>query len=315
MRIRPRGRRALAALALTLALGSGCPAQTGGAAVPFKVSVADQARLGVVTHSLTAAAAPAGVTTTARVLDPGPLIQLDGELSAAEASLAAARAEAERTRRLYQEDRTASARALETADAQAQAEQQRANGARRRLLLEWGEGIAGLPEARRAALLNDLAHVRSELVRIELPADGAAPPAGATVRIQSAAAGALLEGKVLGLLPVADPRLQTRGVLAELTGSQANLAVGQMLTAQLPVRAAATPGVVIPRSALLRRDAQVWVYVQASPETFVRREVSEYQPLADGWFVGSGIAAGERIVTGGAGALMDVEAAAAGGAD
>ncbi len=317
-----RGPRALTVLALTLALGSGscCGAQAsdapaGGMPAPFRVAAADQSRLGVVTRSLAAAAAPPGVTTTARVLDPGPLIQLDGELSAAEASLAAARAEAERTRRLYEEDRTASARALEAADAQAQAQQQRASGARRRLLLEWGEGVAGLSAARRAALLNELARVRAELVRIELPPGAAAPAPGAAVRVQGGPGGAPLEARVLGLLPVADPRLQTRGVLAELTGPQASLAVGQMLTAQLPMRTAAASGVVIPRSALLRRDAGVWVYVQTSPETFVRREVSKYQPLAAGWFVPLGFAPGERIVTAGAAALMDVEAAAAGGAD
>src|SRR5215831_3578826 len=299
MKNHAHGRRALGALALLLVWSGGSGAQPDGAPAPIKVSAADQARLGVLTRSLVASAPPAGVATTARVLDPAPLIQLDGELAAAEASLAAARAEAARTRRLYEEDRTASARALEAADAQAQAELQRASGARRRLLLEWGEGLAGLPEARRTALLNDLARVRAELVRVELPAGTPAPPAGASVRVQSGNGASALEAKVLGLLPVADPRLQTRGVLAELRGSEASLAVGQMLTAQLPARAAKS-GVLVPRGALLRRESEVWVYVQTSPETFVRRELRDYQPLAAGWFVREGLAPGERVVTAGA---------------
>jgi hypothetical protein len=302
--------RVCASVGALLALGqaSGAPPQ------PITVTAGEQARLGVVTQSLAAAQAPAGPATTARVLDPGPLLQLDADLTAASASLAASRAEAARTRKLYTEDRTASARAVETADAQAQADLQRVNGAQRRLLLEWGEGVAGLPPRRRAALLNDLAHVRSELVRVELAPEAQMPPAGTVVRLQSNAAATVMQAKVLGMLPVADPRLQTRGLLAELTGARA-LAVGQMLSAQLPASAAAAPGVVIPRGALLRRDSQVWAYVQQAPTTFVRREVKDYQPLAAGWFVPGGFAPGERVVTAGAAALLGVETPAGGSGD
>ena len=298
-------------LALGVGAGGAGYAQGGGAPPPpITLSAAEQARLGVQTQILTAAPAPQGHASTARVLDPGPLIQLDADLAAASASLAASRAEASRTRQLYAQDRTASARALEMAEAQAQADLQRVSGAQRRLLLEWGEGVAHLPERRRVALLNDLAHVRSELVRIELPPEAPVPPAGAVVRLRSAAA--TMQAKVLGMLPVADPRLQTRGVLAELSGSQAQLAVGQMLSAQLPAPASAA-GVILPRGALLREGSQVWAYVQTGPATFVRREVTGFQPLTAGWFVSGGFAPGERVVTAGAAALLGVEAPAGGG--
>ncbi|TLZ26907.1 MAG: hypothetical protein E6K25_13405 [Gammaproteobacteria bacterium] len=298
-------------LALGVGAGGADYAHGGGAPPPpITLSAAEQARLGVQTQVLTAAPAPQGHASTARVLDPGPLIQLDADLAAASASLAASRAEASRTRQLYAQDRTASARALEMAEAQAQADLQRVSGAQRRLLLEWGEGVAHLPERRRAALLNDLAHVRSELVRIELPPEVPVPPAGAVVRLRSAAA--TMQAKVLGMLPVADPRLQTRGVLAELSGSQAQLAVGQMLSAQLPAPASAA-GVILPRDALLREGSQVWAYVQTGPATFVRREVTGFQPLTAGWFVSGGFAPGERVVAAGAAALLGVEAPAGGG--
>ena len=309
-----RMRRGLGVL-LALGVGAGGAdyAHGGGAPPPpITLSAAEQARLGVQTQVLTAAPAPQGHASTARVLDPGPLIQLDADLAAASASLAASRAEASRTRQLYAQDRTASARALEMAEAQAQADLQRVSGAQRRLLLEWGEGVAHLPERRRAALLNDLAHVRSELVRIELPPEAPVPPAGAVARLQSSAAATPMQAKVLGMLPVADPRLQTRGVLAELSGSQAQLAVGQMLSAQLPAPASAA-GVILPRDALLREGSQVWAYVQTGPATFVRREVTGFQPLTAGWFVSGGFAPGERVVAAGAAALLGVEAPAGGG--
>ncbi len=300
-------------LALGVGAGGAGYAQGGDAPPqPITLSAAEQARLGVQTQVLIAAPALQGLATTARVLDPGPLIQLDADLAAASASLAASRAEASRTRQLYAQDRTASARALEMAEAQAQADLQRVNGAQRRLLLEWGDGMARLPARRRAALLNNLAQVRSELVRIELPPEAPVPPAGAVVRLQSSAAATPMQAKVLGMLPVADPRLQTRGVLAELSGSQAQLAVGQMLSAHLPA-SASVAGVVLPRDALLRKDSQVWAYVQTGPTTFVRREVTGFQPVTEGWFVSGGFASGERVVTAGAAALLGVEAPAGGG--
>src|SRR5204863_7992083 len=172
--------------------------------------------------------------------------------------------------------------------------------------------VASLAALRRSSMLNDLAHVRSELVRVELPAEAPVPPAGAVIRLQSSAAATAMQAKVLGMLPVADPRLQTRGVLAELSGAQATLAVGQMLSAQLPAPASAA-GVILPRGALLREGSQVWAYVQTGPATFVRREVTGFQPLTAGWFVSGGFVPGERVVAAGAAALLGVEAPAGGG--
>jgi hypothetical protein len=286
---------------------------------PITLDSTEQARLGLATTTLATAKAPSGIATTARVLDPGPLLQLDSELTAAEASLAASRAEAERTRRLFAEDRTASKKAVEAAEAQAQADQQRVYSAQRRLALEWGEGVAGLSPRERSALLNDLARVRAELIRLELPSGTPAPKRGAVVEVRADAESPTVSATVLGSLPTADPRLQTRGVLGELKGPQATLPLGQMLSAEIPLPAAAgsAAGVVLPRSALLRKDSQVWAYVQTAPTTFLRREVIEYRPVLAGWFVSRGFAPGDRVVTAGAEALLGVETPAPqeGGAD
>jgi hypothetical protein len=293
------------------AAGAGAPgtaAEAGAQPRPVSLSAGEQARLGITTTVLAAATAPAGVATTARVLDPAPLIQLDAEIGSAAASLAASRAEAARTRQLYAEDRTASARALQTAEAQAAADQERLLSAQRRLLIEWGQGVARLSDGRRAGLLDELARVRAELVRVELPAGAATPAPGSAVELHGSAEQHALRASVLGLLPVADPRLQTRGVLAEVKGADATLAVGEMLSARLPSATHAARGVRVPRAALLRKDAAVWVYVQTAPNGFVRRELRDYQPLPDGWFVGGGLAPGDRVVTAGAEMLLGLEA-------
>ena len=295
----------------------GAPAGTdepdaGGGPKTISVDGAAQARFGIMIATLQGATAPNGLTTSARVLDPGSLLQQDSELAAAAASFAASRAEALRMRRLFSEDRTVSARAVEAAGAQEQADLQRVNAARRQLALEWGGGLADLTARRRADLLNDLARARAELIRVEIPTGVSIPRAGSSIEVRGSSESAVFAGAVLGTLPTADVRLQTRGVLVELKGDAARLPIGQMLSAEIPAADTATgvTGVVLPRSALLRRDSRVWAYVQTSPATFVRREVHDYHPVATGWFVSSGFVPGDRVVAAGAAALLGVESPA-----
>ena len=288
-------------------------ADVPGADVPKAVTLdaSQQTRMGVVVSALGAAQPSGGTATIARVLDPGPLLALDSELGAALASWNASHAEAERTRKLFGEDRTASARALEAAASQAQADLQRVESARRRILLEWGDGVADLAAARRSALLNEVARVHAELIRVELPVGVSAPKSGTTLDVQVNLDGPNIPTVVLGTMPAADPRLQTRGVLVELKGDLANLAIGRMLTARIPASAEPGHAVLIPRGALVRKASRVWVYVQTAPTTFIRREVSGYQPMSDGWIVHSGFGTGDRVVSGGAAALLAVEVPAA----
>jgi hypothetical protein len=272
---------------------------------------AAQMRFGVLVTTLKAATAPRGVATTARVLDPGRLLQLDGELSSAAATFSASRSEALRTRKLYVEDRTASARAVEAASAQEQADLQKVNAARRQLALEWGGGIADLTAHHRSELLNELAHGHASLARVEIPAGVAMPGPGVGIELRGNSESEVFAGSAVGPLPTADPRLQTRGLLVEVKGDASKLPIGQMLSAQVPVaNDAPVAGVILPRSALLRRGSGVWAYVQTAPNTFVRREVHEYHPVAAGWFVASGFAEGERVVAGGAAALLGIESPA-----
>ena len=297
------------------AAGSGKEAEGTGedkAGEPHAVKLesAEQAHLGVAVTKLAAATPPSGTTTIARVLDPAPLLTLDGELASALAAGSASRAEAERTRKLFSEDRTASERAVETANAQAQADQERVESARRRLSLEWGDGIVSMHPEKRTALLNDLAKVHAELVRVELPVGVVAPKIGSHLELRVAADSKPIDATVLGLLPAADPRLQTSGVLAELRGADANLPIGRMLTATIPAQSSATSGVLVPRGALLREDSKVWVYVQTAPESFMRREVVGYIPQPDGWFVREGFTPGDRVVSTGAAVLLAVESPA-----
>src|SRR5262249_48829263 len=154
------------------------------------------------------------------------------------------------------------------------------------------------------------AQVRAELIRVELPVGVGVPKNGSSVAARLNADSPEVQATVLGTLPSADPRLQTRGLLAELRGADANLAIGSMLLARIPDQDRQT-GVLIPRSALVRKDSKVWAYVQTAPTQFVRREVADFQALPEGWFVRAGFGAGDAVVTGGAASLLAIEAPAA----
>jgi hypothetical protein len=309
-----------AALAACLVMTTGAPAEDesaqGAGPKAITVEAVSQARFGIQIATLKGAAAPTGTTTTARVLDPGPLLKLDGEMAAAAASFTASLAEALRARKLYSEDRTVSRRVVEAANAQEQADLQRVNEARRQLALEWGGGVADLQAHRRAELLSELSGTRAALVRVEVPTGLPVPRAGSNIEVRGNSAAEVFSGSVLGTLPTVDPRLQTRGVLVELKGDAAKLPIGQMLSAEVPAaEMAGTDGVILPRAALIRRDARVWVYVQTAPTAFVRREVRDYRPVASGWFVAKGFAPGDRVVAAGAAALLGVESPAPTDAD
>jgi hypothetical protein len=304
-----------AALATCLVITAGAVAaeesDEGAGPKVITVDAAAQARFGVMIAVLKGAAAPTGSTTTARVLDPSALLQADSELAAAAASFAASRAEVQRTQKLYSEDRTVSRRAVEAANVQAQADLQKVNAARRQLAMEWGGGVADLQAHRRAELIDALSHTRAELVRVEVPAGTPVPRASSTIEVRGSSASDVYSGTVLGALPSADPRLQTRGVLVEVRGDATRLPIGEMLSAEVPAaEVAGTDGVVLPRGALLRRDSRIWVYVQTAPTSFVRRQVRDYKPIATGWFVAKGFAPGERVVAAGAAALLGVESPA-----
>jgi len=306
------------ALTCLLALtGAWAAEEPDEAAAPKAISLdsAAQIRFGVSVVSLAVAAAPNGTTTTARVLDPSTLLQLDSELASASASFTASRDEAARTKKLYSEDRTASYRAVQAAHAQEQVDLQKVIAVRRRLATEWGGGIADLQAHSRAELLSDISAAKAELVRVELPAGVATPKPNSTLQIHGYSEADTFGGTVLGVLPTVDPRLQTRGVLVKLKGEAAKLPIGQMLSAEVPTSGPGTLGVILPRASLLRHDSRVWVYVQTGADTFVRKEVHEYRPVPNGWFVPKGFAPGDHVVAAGAEALLGVESPGASDTD
>lgn len=275
----------------------------------ISMDAATQSRFGITVVSLATAALPNVTPTSGRVLDPGTLLQLDKDLAGASAAFTAARDSAAQVKKAYSEDHTASRRDVQAAHEQELMALQKVNATRRQLAMQWGGGIADLQAHSRAELLNDISGARVELVRVELPAGLATPKVGATLPIHGYSEADTFAGTVMGVLPSIDQQLETRGLLVKLKGDAAKLPIGQTLTAEVPVSGGASMlGVILPRASLLRHDSRVWVYLQTSPESFVRKEVPEYRAVPNGWFVSKGFAPGDHVVAAGAAALLGAEA-------
>lgn len=300
--------RSIRALALALAIGVAVATPALAVPMPLKIDAATQARLGVTTATLTAVRKTASVSGFARAVDPVPLATLDADIATAAAALVASQAEAARTRTLNAADQTVSTRVAEAAAAQARADAAKLALLRRRIGLEWGPSLQAMSDARRGRLIGDIAAGRAALVRIDASSGLSHLTGMATIDLGSSG---LVHATILGPARVGDPRLQSTGLLALVTGPQA-LRMGSGTVAPATLAAgASTVGVMIPRSALLRTAGQTFAYMRRDAGSFERRAVVGGIPDPAGLFVSGGFRTGEAVVTKGAAQLFAAETPAA----
>lgn len=295
-----------ACLAVALLAGGAGPAAATTVQLPADV----QQHLGVRTMRLEAARHSGETDAFAKVMDPGPLAQLVSDLDAAEATSRASSAEAGRSRALNRADDGVSARDAETAEAQARADASRARLLRQRLGLEWGPGIARMSPAALHGLVAEIAQGHAALVHVDTHNNDAQDGAR---RIRIDVGAGSLEGVVIGPARVAEPRLQSSGLIVKVSGPQAvRLSVGLTQSAHIASRLPQT-GVIVPRSAVIRFRGSDWVYVRTGPKTFERRLLTDLAPEARGLFVAQGLAPGDEVVASGAAAVFAADLNAAGG--
>jgi len=255
-----------------------------------------------------------------RVLDPTPLVALDGELAAAEAVLAASRAENDRTQKLLAAGENTSRRIAEGAQAQFRADEIKVESLRRKALLDWGEDLANLDATKRRALAEQLINGAVAIVRVDiLPGDALTePPRSARLLVLGRETQPIETNEIAPAFD-ADPKTQAQGFLLRVEKPPFALRPGMALTAWLELAEKPRSGFAIPRSAVLRHDGRAWVFVQEDEEKFVRKPVTLDTPLdgEKGWFVveGGGIDEGDGLVVTGAQMLLSEELKAQGGAE
>lgn len=295
--------RGLPRLALAGALAGAALAAAPAPPKPVTLDATTVRRLAIVTAPASAASRGTDTTGFARVLDPIPLAQLDSDIAAAAPAATASAAEAARSRALFSADATVSRKVAETAAAQARTDNARLTLLRRRLGLEWG-AIARLSDAQRGALVASLAAGRSALVRID-SAGGAGQSGLRSATLDLGSLGTA-DAIVLGSARAADPRLQSPGLIARVSGPKAAL-LSTGLSVPARTNGTSRSGVSIPNTAVLRLDGGAWVYVQARPGQFVRHHLGGTIAGVNGLFAASGVRAGDLIVTNGAAALYAAE--------
>jgi hypothetical protein len=291
---------ALATAGVGLSFLAACPPSLASVQLPGEL----QQRLGLATQKLAAARRAAEIDAFAKVLDPAPLVQLDSDLRTAEAAAQASAAEDKRSTALNRQGGEISAKDAEAARAQARSDALHVKLLREQLALAWGSGVAKLNPDGRERLVRGLSNGTIALVHVDTHNNEG--QAGArSVRID--VGDGSVTGRVIGLARAAEPRLQSTGLIVEVSGKAAELlAVGLTQSAHIATTSQET-GVLIPRNALIRYEGSNWAYVRTSPSQFERRILQDPVPGADGYFEAHGFAAGEEVVVRGAPALFASE--------
>lgn len=239
----------------------------------------------------------------ARALDVTSLAAIESEIVTARAAFSASQADYARQRALAGDDQSASVHAVETARAQAKADQARLTAARQRIALEYGPDLACLSDQALAHLVSAIANGSLSLIRVDF-ADGT-PPDGTIIQIGEGAMTARV--RLIGTAAVADPHLQSAGSLAIVSGALAReLGTGRVLPASLRTASGSESGVLVPREALLRYQGSLWVY-RLEQGGYRRVELTDARAQADGWFAPSGVKPGDRVAAGGPGVLLSIE--------
>jgi len=286
---------------------SGAEVQRGPEGVTIRLDAATRERIGLRVAPLATIELPEVVLGFGRVLEPGALAAPVDEREAARAAFEASDREYRRIQTLQRGNSNASQRDLEVARAAFERDRAALRAAEARLVSVWGREAAehrDLP-----ALGQSLVARETALARIDVPLGSVLsgrPTAGRVAALVDAGASPV-EATVLGGAPDTDPTIQGRGFL--LLIERPPWPPGTALTGWLAVPGPPQAGVDVPSAALVRHAGRSFLYVQTADDTFARRVVRLERPTGDGWFVASGLAAGERVVVTGAQQLLSAELA------
>ncbi|HUX23557.1 MAG TPA: hypothetical protein VMV87_02985 [Burkholderiales bacterium] len=257
--------------------------------------------------------------THASVLDPGPLLQLRGQLRAAQVQTDAARAEAAASGREYRRlallnsqghtvsDKVTEAAhaAWETDRAHLQSAQAILSAARDTARSRWGGVLTGWALAARSPQLDALDSGQQALLSVALPRSGAMRSLAPTIRVVvPATGGSEITAQLVSPSPLADPLTQSATYFYR--APRAGLRTGMRVEALSPA-GQALDGVTIPNSAVVWYANRPWAYVQSDATHFTRREITVDTPAPGGWFVAQGWRGGERVVVKGAALLLSQE--------
>ncbi|MES2364274.1 MAG: hypothetical protein V4563_00120 [Pseudomonadota bacterium] len=282
------------------------------------ISAAQMAMSGIAVQALPVDKFQPQTSAYASVIDPGPLLQLHGQLRAAQLQTDAARAQAVASQREYQrlaglngQDHTVSDKVTEAALATRDTDRAHLAAAQATLLADrdnarsrWGDVLVRWASATRSSQLDALNGGQQVLLSVALPASETAGTPPPTLHIGApGSAETQVIARFISPSPLADPVIQSPAYFYLVP--RGGLRTGMRIDAWLPAGQSRT-GVIIPNQAVVWYANRPWVYVQTDATHFVRREISVDVPAHGGWFVAHW-QGGERVVTKGAALLFSQE--------
>ena len=296
--------------------------ESKGGMPTVKLSGAAQKEVGIESAKVAPTELAPQSTVAVSVVDPQPLIELRGRLLAARLDAQSARvaantsvAEETRVRALFEDDRNASQRALQSATAQAQADSARSRSAeaalealRAQARASWGQAIGGWLESD-AAQIDRLVAGKEALLRASVrPEDVIGAPGALRITLPGNARAML--ATPIGPAPRADAQHGGSSLLYRLQAAGAR--PGMRLAGSLSRGGAAREGALLPASAVIWHGGKQWVYLSEPDDKvpdaseFRRRDVSSGEPVGDNWFV-AGFEGDAEVVVRGAQVLLSEE--------
>ncbi|MGI8967294.1 MAG: hypothetical protein ACR2H1_14585, partial [Limisphaerales bacterium] len=136
----------------------------------FTIDLETQKRMVLIVEPLAQTNRQPEIVAFGKVIDPSPLIALNNDLNAAEATLEISRKQAERSRKLFAEAENVSRKTVETAEAQLRADEIKSRALLQRLAVEWGSAMVKLDSTQREKLIEQLVAQEIIFVRVDLAA-------------------------------------------------------------------------------------------------------------------------------------------------
>jgi post-segregation antitoxin (ccd killing protein) len=155
-------------------------------------------------------------------------------------------------------------------------------------------------------LLSAFLSGRKALLQITLPVDKQLPNDIKMIEVEvSGNRSAAIKAELVSAALQTDAIAQGESYFFQADGS--HIRPGMRIAAWVPEQGENQSGVVIPKSALVWHLDQAFVYVKIAEEHFSRRNIDQFLPLADGYFVSHGLNAGDQLVTTGGQMLLSEE--------
>lgn len=286
------------------------PAQTSRSAEGEIIVTLDaeaRRRVSIAFAPLSAATRAPEVKAFGAVLDPTPLVALQGELVTAEVAAANSTAQLARTKTLFEEEQNVSRRALDVAEAQQRSDAARLQNAQQRWALELGEAGVKMSSADREQFVAKLVRREIVLARVELPPGQLTlNPLGARLAA-SGKEGPLAAARAVYAAPSTDFQTRGQAFLLWVEQSDPKLLPGVAVTAYFTLPGKRESGVIVPALAVVRAAGSAWAYVRTGDNQFTRRQVPTRTPMSEGWFVTQHFKPGEQVVVTGAQTLLSEE--------